>query len=176
MKLLLRLGDGLAEFRQADLVVGFVAGASLVFVLAEMLDLFTRVLNFGEAEGCGAAFEEVAERGELGEVFLFAAKRRKVSRCERRKVKGVGDMSMWWNGVREDECGVRWGKEKYVRLQKTIHLAECALGLGEEVVDNALGKLPLLLVVVHLKDLLKCGRVNRVACAGNRHDVFVLKE
>ena len=33
-----------------------------------MLDLFTRVLNFGEAKSCRGAFQEVPERAELVKV------------------------------------------------------------------------------------------------------------
>lgn len=38
-----------------------------------MLDLLTRILDFGETEGCGGAFEEMAERGEFFEVFQFSS-------------------------------------------------------------------------------------------------------
>ena len=38
-------------------------------------------------------------------------------------------------------------------LQIVVHLLECLLGLGEEVVDNGLGELAFLLVIVHLEDL-----------------------
>ena len=49
----------------ARVPVRFLAGA-------EVLDLFARVADFGEAQGGGGALEEVAERGEGGEVFVFA--------------------------------------------------------------------------------------------------------
>ena len=56
--------------------------------------------------------------------------------------------------------------------QVCIHLDEGALGLGEEVVDDALGELALSLVLVHLEDLLEGRLVDGIFCAGNRHDAF----
>jgi hypothetical protein len=38
-------------------------------------------------------------------------------------------------------------------LQIIVHLLECLLGLGEEVVDDRFGELALFLVVVHFEDL-----------------------
>lgn len=35
-------------------------------------------------------------------------------------------------------------------LQVVVHLLECLLGLGEEIVDDGFGELALLLVIVHL--------------------------
>jgi hypothetical protein len=60
VELLLRLLDGALELVEAD-VVGLVASARLVLVGAKVLDLLARVLDFGEAESGGGAFEEVAE-------------------------------------------------------------------------------------------------------------------
>ncbi len=37
-----------------------------------MLDLFTRIFDFGKAEGSRAAFEEMAERRETGEILFLA--------------------------------------------------------------------------------------------------------
>jgi len=59
---------------QTRLVVGFIFGARLVLVRAEVLDLLAAVLDFGQAEGGARALEEVAEGGEFGEVFLFAGR------------------------------------------------------------------------------------------------------
>lgn len=56
--------------------------------------------------------------------------------------------------------------------QVCIHLDEGTLGLGEEVVDDALGELALSLVLVHLEDLLEGRLVDGIFCAGNRHDAF----
>jgi hypothetical protein len=39
-----------------------------------MLDLLAAVFDFGQAERGAGAFEEVAEGGELGEIFLFAVR------------------------------------------------------------------------------------------------------
>ena len=51
-----------------------VAVGIAVFVLpaAIVLDLFATVLDFGEAKGGGGAFEEMALRGECGEIFFFS--------------------------------------------------------------------------------------------------------
>lgn len=44
----------------------------LVLEIAIVLDLFTRIFDFGKAKGSRAAFEEVAERGETGEILFLA--------------------------------------------------------------------------------------------------------
>jgi hypothetical protein len=38
-------------------------------------------------------------------------------------------------------------------LQVVVHLLECLLGLGEEVVDDGFGELAFFLVIVHFEDL-----------------------
>jgi len=38
-------------------------------------------------------------------------------------------------------------------LQIVVHLLECLLGLGEEVVDNGFGELAFLFIIVHFEDL-----------------------
>ena len=38
-------------------------------------------------------------------------------------------------------------------LQIFVHLSECLIGLGEEVVDDRFGELALFLVIVHFEDL-----------------------
>ena len=38
-------------------------------------------------------------------------------------------------------------------LQIFVHLSECLVGLGEEVVDDRFGELALFLVIVHFEDL-----------------------
>lgn len=65
-ELLLRLGNGLLAVLQTLVLVGLVVGAGDVLLCAEVLDLLARVLDFGQTEGGGGAFEEVSERGELG--------------------------------------------------------------------------------------------------------------
>lgn len=66
LELLPRLRNCLLAVVQALLVVRLVFRARLVFVRAEMLDFLARVFYFCQAEGGRAAFEEVAEGGELG--------------------------------------------------------------------------------------------------------------
>lgn len=77
------------------------------------------------------------------------------SRCSLRRVSG---------GLLAVHCGRR------PDLQVGVHLDKGTLGLGKEVVHDALAELALLLVLVHLEDLLKRGRVDAVACTGDGHD------
>lgn len=65
-ELLLGLRNDGSERLEALLGVGLIASASLVLVRAVVLDLLAAVLDFRQAECCAAAFEEVAEGGELG--------------------------------------------------------------------------------------------------------------
>lgn len=62
----------------SQLVEGHVGcdlgGATLVLFRAKVLDLLARVFDFCQAQGSAGALEEVAEGGELVEVFLFAGK------------------------------------------------------------------------------------------------------
>ena len=58
--------------------------------------------------------------------------------------------------------------------QLLVHLLEGLVCLAEEIVDDAFAKLALFLVLVHLEDLLKGGRVDLVLGTGNRHDVAAL--
>jgi hypothetical protein len=53
-----------------------------------------------------------------------------------------------------------------------VHLHKGALGLGKEVVDDALAELALNLVLVHFENLLEGRGVDAVFCAGNRHDAL----
>lgn len=48
-------------------------------------------------------------------------------------------------------------------VQIRFHLVEGAFSLLEKVEDNALAELALVLIVVHLENLLKGGRVDGVA-------------
>lgn len=47
-----------------------------------------------------------------------------------------------------------------------IHLVECAVGLLEEVEDNAFAEISLIFIVVHLEDLLEGCDINVVAKIG----------
>ena len=40
-------------------------------------------------------------------------------------------------------------------IQGCIHIDECALGLGEEIVDYAFAELALFLIVIHFEDLTR---------------------
>jgi len=71
-KLLLGLGNGGLEFAQTDVIRGLVDGARLVLVRAKVLDLLARVFDFGQTERGRGALEEMAQSGQLGEVFLLA--------------------------------------------------------------------------------------------------------
>jgi len=53
-----------------------VVHAGFVLAGAEMLDLFAGIFDFGEAEGGGAAFEEVAEGGKGAEIFGLSVRER----------------------------------------------------------------------------------------------------
>lgn len=58
-------------------------------------------------------------------------------------------------GTRCWTCVGGWGEEA---LQVCVHFLESALGLLEEIVDDALAELALLFIVVHFENLLKgCG-------------------
>jgi hypothetical protein len=65
---------------EADFDIGLVACAGLVLVCAVVLDLFTVILDFGQAKCCATTLEEVTEGAELGEILLFAVGNR-VSLC-----------------------------------------------------------------------------------------------
>ena len=71
-ELALGLLDNLLEVLEALVVVGDVFRAVGALVGAEVLDLLAAVFDFGHAERGARAFEEVAERGQLCEVTLFA--------------------------------------------------------------------------------------------------------
>lgn len=47
-----------------------------------------------------------------------------------------------------------------------VHLVECAIGLLEEVEDNASAEISLIFIVVHLEDLLKGCDIDVVAKVG----------
>lgn len=53
--------DGYLAILQTFLVIRFFLRAGLVFVRAEVLDLLARVFDFGEAESCRGAFQEMAK-------------------------------------------------------------------------------------------------------------------
>jgi hypothetical protein len=57
---------------EGDGVVGLVGGAGFVLAGAKVLDLLAGILDLGEAEGGGGAFEEVPELGEFEKVFVGA--------------------------------------------------------------------------------------------------------
>lgn len=129
------------------LLFGDVLGARVVLERAVVLDLLTRVLDLGEAEGGGRAFEEVAELAQRLEVLallLFSAA------CQRVACAGAATGGS----------------------QVLVHLLEGAVGLAEEVKDDALAELAVDLVLVHLEDLLKGRRVDAVLCARDRHDAL----
>lgn len=67
------LGNGMSQ-----LVEGHVGcdlgGAALVLLRAKVLDFLARVFYFCQAQGSTGALEEVAQGGELVEIFLFAEK------------------------------------------------------------------------------------------------------
>lgn len=48
-------------------------------------------------------------------------------------------------------------------IHAAVHLLKGALGLCEEVVDDALTEVSLIFIVVHLENLFKGGRVDNVA-------------
>ena len=92
----------------------------------------------------------MAERGELGEVALFTVCY--VSWC-------LGDEN--GSSVSHEKIG-DVGQQRIAAgrrvtcvwdLQVVVHLLECLLGLGEEVVDDGFGELALFLVIVHFEDL-----------------------
>ena len=64
----LGLFDGGLALLEADVVARLVFRARLVFVRAEVLQLFTAVFYFGQAEGGRGTFEEVAELRQLCEI------------------------------------------------------------------------------------------------------------
>ena len=53
--------------------------------------------------------------------------------------------------------------EAKIDSQRRIHLVESCLRLLEEAVNYALAEFSLVLIVVHLQNLFKSQRVNRVA-------------
>ena len=64
-------GDGNLDPSQ-ELVVACVLGVAVLVLLgSEVLDLLAGILDFGQAEGSGGAFEEVAEGRELREIFVL---------------------------------------------------------------------------------------------------------
>ena len=144
-ELLLGLLDRLLELLQA-LLLGDLLVALCVLLEAVVLDLLARVLDLAEAERGGRALEEVAEFGERLEVLLFAGGGVSAGRARRERV----------------EAGSQVG----------VHLLKGALGLCEEVIDDALGELAVV-VVVHLEDLLERVLVDAVLGAGDGHDAVL---
>ena len=70
-----------------------------------------------------------------------------------------------------EPCGTEGWRTAFVEanqdyLQCKIHSLEGALSLVEEAIDNALGELLLIVILVHLEDLVKRGLVHRVAEVG----------
>ena len=72
LELLLRDLDLLLEVLEAGVHVVDIVRARLVFLRAEVLDLFAGVLDLCQTQRRAAAFEEVAQGGELFEVARFA--------------------------------------------------------------------------------------------------------
>jgi hypothetical protein len=128
---------------EADFDIGLVACAGLVLVCAVVLDLFTVILDFGQAKCCATTLEEVTEGAELGEILLFAVANR-VSLC-------LYILRHPWAGRLRSYAHV------------LVHLVKCAVGLLEEVKDNAPAEFSLILVIVHLEDLLEGCDIDVVA-------------
>ena len=142
VELVLGLVDDLLELLQSIFLLD-VFCACLVLQLAVVLDLFARVLYFGKAEGRRRALQEVAKLAECLEVLLLATRESAV-----------------------------YPSRKLENAQIGVHLGKGALGLSEEVIDDALAELAVDLVLVHLEDLLEGRGVDGVFCAGNRHDAL----
>jgi hypothetical protein len=56
-------------------------------------------------------------------------------------------------------------------LQIIVHLLECLLGLGEEVVYDGFGELALFLVIVHFEDLERKRPGQKLASSGRGTDL-----
>ena len=72
LELLLCLRNRHLEAGQTHLVVDLVLGPRLVLVGSKVLNLLARVLDFCQAQRGRRTLEEMAQRGELGEVFIHA--------------------------------------------------------------------------------------------------------
>ena len=143
------------EVVEADFNIGLVACAGLVLVCAVVLDLFAVILDFGQTKCCATTLEEVTEGAELGEILLFTVGKR------------VSLVSCFYTPP------IGRSFERYAHV--LIHLVERAVGLLEEVEDDAPAELSLVLIVVHLEDLLKGCDIDVVAkVAKSDGTVFVL--
>ena len=70
-----RLGEVYFGFDllEADFFVGFILVAGFILHLSVVLDFLTGISDFDQSDGGGRAFEEVAEFGEIVEIFLLPA-------------------------------------------------------------------------------------------------------
>lgn len=152
-KLRLRLLDDLGQLFAALFLCDVIC-ARIVLELTVVLDLLARILDFGEAERGGRALEEVTELAELLKRFrvVFLAAALRVSRSRSR-------------------CCLA---SHVQHSQLAVHFLEGRVGLGEEVVDDALAELALVLIVVHLENLLKGGGVDGIFGTSNGHYVAAL--
>jgi hypothetical protein len=117
-------------------LVRLIFGAIFILLLTVVLDLLTTILDLRQAKGGRRAFQEVAKRREISEIFVLTGVSTSVSAA-----------SYFVGG----------------NVQGLIHLDESLLGLFEESKHNGPAEFAIILIIVHLEDLLEGHRVNAVA-------------